>query len=519
MMSENEVRLTEELRVAHLEIKLLRQKLDALARRVFGTSSEKLDPAQMQLLLEGLEEFAAAEALQPGPTPPLPAESGTTAAERPARRSRLPEHLPVKETILDPEEVKAQPENWIRIGEEVSEQLDYTPASFVRLRLVRPKYVSKERRDLPPVIAPLPPSLQERCLAAPSLLAHCMVSRYRDHLPWHRLEQIYGGLGVALSRQTLCNWSGMAAGAVQLVVKQIAEEVFADGYVQMDETPVEYLSPGNGKTKNGYLWVAHNPRTRTAIFHWRTSRAAQCLHEIVPADFTGIMQCDGYSAYNSFAQSPERKGSLRLAGCWAHVRRGFFEAREYSRDAAWVLERIQQLYAVEERLRDSRAGPQQRRSIRHEQSRPVVEQLHAQLLQWDQNHTHLPKSLTGEAIRYALNQWHTLTVFLEDGRIEIDNNLVENAIRPSAVGKKNWLFVGDAGAGDRAAAFYTLIGNCRQHGADPYAYLLDLFTRLPSMTNRQIAEMTPAAWAARAKLPTSPIQTVECQATAEVCLA
>lgn len=518
MMSENEVRLAEELRLARLEIKLLRQKLDALARRVFGTSSEKLDPAQLQLLLEGLEEFAAAEALPPEPAP-LPAESGKTAVERAARRPRLPEHLPVKETVLDPEVVKAQPENWIRIGEEISEQLDYTPASFVRLRLVRPKYVSKERRDLPPVIAPLPPSLQERCLAAPSLLAHCMVSRYRDHLPWHRLEQIYAGLGVELSRQTLCNWSGMAAGAVQLVVKQIAAEVFAGGYVQMDETPVEYLSPGNGKTKNGYLWVAHNPGTRTALFHWRTSRAAQCLHEIVPAGFSGVMQCDGYSAYNSFVRSPERKGSIRLAGCWAHVRRGFFEARAYSRDAAWVLERIQKLYAVEERLRDSRAGPEARLSIRRQESQPIVEQLHAQLQQWDQNHTHLPKSLTGEAIRYALNQWHTLAVFLEDGRIEIDNNLTENAIRPSAVGKKNWLFVGDAGAGDRAAAFYTLIGNCRQHGADPYAYLLDLFTRLPSMTNRQIAEMTPAAWAARGKATAPPVQAAPRQVPTGVCLA
>jgi transposase len=434
MMSENEVRLAEELRLAHLEIKLLRQKLDALARRIFGSSSEKLDPAQMQLLLEGLEEIAAAGEIKPDRG--LADEAtGETPAERALRRPRLPEHLPVKETIIDPEVVKAHPDQWIRIGEEVSEQLDYTPANFVRLRLVRPKYVSKERRDLPPVIAPLPPSLQERCLAAPSLLAHCMVSRYRDHLPWHRLERIYAGLGVELSRQTLCNWSGMAAGAVQLVFKQTAEEVFSGEYVQMDETPVEYLCPGNGKTKNGYLWVVHNPATRISVFHWRTSRAAQCLHEIVPAGFKGIVQCDGYSAYNSFAQSPERKGSIRLAGCWAHVRRGFFEAREYSRDAAWVLERIRNLYAVEERLRASRAGPEQRLTVRHECSRPVVEQLHGQLLLWHQSHTHLPKSLTGEAIRYALGQWHTLTGFLEDGRIEIDNNLVENAIRPSAIGK------------------------------------------------------------------------------------
>lgn len=387
MMSESEARLTDELRLAHLEIKLLKQKLDALARRLFGRSSEKLDAAQMQLLFEGLEEIAGVEAVIMETEIKEEENSIHKApAQRAGRGPRLPEHLPVREIILDPDMVKACPEDWIRIGEEVSEQLDYTPASFVRLRLVRPKYVRKERRDLPPVIAPLPPSLQERCLAAPSLLAHCMVSRYRDHLPWHRLEQIYAGLGVALSRQTLCNWSGMAADAMQLVVKEIGKEVFSGGCVQIDETPVEYLAPGHGKTKNGYLWVAHNPAAKATVFHWRTGRATACLHEIVPEGFKGVIQCDGYSAYNAFSQSPQRKGSIRLAGCWAHVRRRFFEAREYSPDAAWVLSRIQKLYVIEERLRESRAGPEQRHAVRHEQSRPLVEEIHAQLLHWHQRH-------------------------------------------------------------------------------------------------------------------------------------
>ena len=207
------------------------------------------------------------------------------------------------------------------------------------------------------------------------------------------------------------------------------------------QTPIEYLSPGNGRTKNGYLWVAHNPALKTTVFHWRTGRAASCLHEIVPEGFKGVIQCDGCSAYNAFARSPPRKGSIRLAGCWAHVRRRFFEAREYSPDARWVLSRIQKLYVIEERLRESRAGPEQRHASRQAQSRPLVEELHAQLLHWHRSHTHLPKSLTGMALTYAPGQWGTLGVFLEDGRVEIDNNLTENAIRPTAVGKKNWLCV------------------------------------------------------------------------------
>ena len=248
MMSESEARLTDELRLAHLEIKLLKQKLDVLARRLFVRSSEKLDASQMQLLFEGLEEIAAVAGGPDNEVPPDP-PAVKSPAERAPRGPRLPEHLPVREIILAPEAVQACPEDWIRIGEEVSEQLDYTPASFVRLRLVRRKYVRKDRRDLPPVIAPLPPGLQERCLAAPSLLAHCMVSRYRDHLPWHRLEQIYAGLGVPLSRQTLCNWSGKAADAVQLVVKAMGEMFFQAAMCRLTRRPSSISPPATGRPK------------------------------------------------------------------------------------------------------------------------------------------------------------------------------------------------------------------------------------------------------------------------------
>lgn len=324
----------EALRLAHLEIKLLRAKLDALARRVFGRSSERLDAAQLQLLLEGLEEIAQAVAS----AEPQPVAHGDDkpAGPRPERGPRVPAHLPVKEIIIDPEEVKAHPDEWTCIGEEVTEQLDYTPASFVRLRLIRRKYVHRQHRHLPPLIAPLSPSLQERCLAAPSLLAHSMVSRYRDHLPWYRLESIYAGLGVPISRQTLCNWSGMAADAVQLVVKEIRQDVFADGYVQIDETPVEYLAPGNGKTRTGYLWAVSSPQRGEVFFQWHTSRAATCLQELVAQEFAGIIQCDGYSAYNSFAKSEGRTGKITLAGCRAHARSKFFETKDHTPDAAWV---------------------------------------------------------------------------------------------------------------------------------------------------------------------------------------
>lgn len=231
--SAREARLEEQLRVANLRIEVLQIKLDKLARRLFGSSSERLDDGQLELLLDAQQEIERVNDAAKEEVAQKSSGEGKPSASR-QRKPRIPEHLPVREVIIDPEEVKAAPEQWQHIGEEVTEQLDYTPASFTRLRLVRRKYVHKGNRHEPPVIAPLSPMLQERCLAAPSLLAHCMVSRYRDHLPWYRLERIYAGLGVEISRQTLCNWSGMAADAVQLVSEQIKREVFADGYVQID---------------------------------------------------------------------------------------------------------------------------------------------------------------------------------------------------------------------------------------------------------------------------------------------
>jgi transposase len=503
-----EAELNEQLRqerekneALRLENQLLRQKLDALARRIFGKSSEKLDAAQLELLLDGMEEIAAVNAT----ATPQPQGQQSKARKERERGPRLPEHLPIKEIIIEPEEVKAAPDQWRCIGEEVSEQLDYIPGSFRRLRLIRRKYVHREQRHLAPIIAPLSPMLQERCLAAPSLLAHAFTSRYRDHLPWYRLEAIYAALGVEVSRQNLCNWSGMAAAACGLVVKEIGRDVFADGCVQIDETPIEYLVPGHGQTKTGYLWAVNNPVRERVLFVWHTSRAAACLESIVPRDFKGVIQCDGYSAYDAFAGGTQRAGQIQLAGCWAHVRRGFFEAREHTPDAAWVLTQIQALYHIEEQLREARAGPDIRKSTRQDQSRALIESIHQQLLWLERSHAHLPQSLMGQAMRYALGQWESLLLFLEDGRIEIDNNLCENEIRPSAIGKKNWLFIGDAKAGDRAAVFYTLIGNCRRLQIDPQAYLEELFTKLPAMTNHQIAEITPAAWAKNRAQQTQPV--------------
>jgi len=469
---------------------LLRQKVDLLSRKIFGCSSEKLSPGQLQLLLElagAQEEPKAEEPAEPESVIVLP-------RARKERKPRLPEHLPVVEEVIDPEPVKAQPEVWRCIGQEVSERLDYEPSRFFRRRLIRRTFVHRTDKDLAPLTAPLPPCLLERGLAAPGLLAQVVVAKYADHLPLYRQEHIFQQRhGVELSRQTLAGWIDLVADWLQPIYGHLRSDVFTGGYVQIDETPIRYLAPGHGKTKQGYFWAANRPGGEV-IYHWEISRAARCLETVVPVDFQGTIQCDGYSAYDAFAR--QRGGALTLADCWAHVRRKFFEAKESApRTAGWFLRQIQHLYRIEARLREKRCSSKLREVIRAQESRPIVERIGKACVRLKQGHRHLPQSPLGLALTYTLNQWEGLKVFLTDGRVEIDNNLVENAIRPTAVGKKNWLFIGEAEAGQRSAILFTIIENCRRWRINPFEYLRDVLTRLPKLTNRQTHTLTPAAWA------------------------
>ena len=482
------VSLKATLEQSRQENTLLRQKIDLLVRRVFGASSERLDRAQLELLLQlpGITETTTPVTVVEAPKVPA-------SRSRKERGARLPDNLPVVEEVIEPEPVKVAPEKWRCIGQEVSEQLDYEPARFLRRRTIRKKYVSRVDLDLAPVIAPLPECLQERGLAAPGLLAQVLVNKYCDHLPLYRQEQIFlRRHQVHLPRQTLARWVGLAADWLKPIYENIRTGVMAGGYVQLDETPVNYLDPGFGRARQGYLWTGSHPKG-DVFFRWETSRATACLDNIVPANFTGTLQCDGYAAYRAFANS--RGQTIELAGCWAHVRRKFYEAMESSpKTAGWIVRQIQQLYQVESALREHRASPKLRAAVRAHQSRPIVVRLQRVLAKLKANGRHLPQSPLAGAIDYALGLWSTLNVYLAAGRVEIDNNLVENAIRPTAIGKKNWLFVGDADAGERSAIIYTIIESCRRRNLDPYAYLKDVLTRLPHMTNRQIPEVIPAAW-------------------------
>lgn len=499
-MTELEQRLTAEIAQLREENRLLRQKLDLVIRQLFGKKSERLDPAQLELLLSDLgdpDEPGKAEASSAHQelleaTPDKPRRK----RESSGPRVRVPEHLPVVEKVIEPDAVKACPEAWRRIGEEVSVQLDFEPARFLQLRTIRPKYVRLAERNAPPVIAELPPKLIDSGIVTPGLLTEIIIGKYCDHLPLYRQEKIFDQRhGVRIPRQTMCRWVEAGADWLKPIYRQMREEMFTAACVHVDETPVKFLEPGSSKAQQGYLW-AYKVESGDTLFDWHDGRGHGCLETMIPATYRGVLQCDAYGAYRTFAD--KRGDAIELAGCWAHARRKFYDALEagdHEQRAAWIMRQLQHLYRIEAELRRSRAGPREHESKRAASSRPIVDRVMKALRQFKASRQHLPKSLMGRAIDYTLNNENELRVFLTNGHVGIDNNPVENAIRPTAIGKKNWLFIGSREAGWRGAVIYSIIESCRSRGIDPHAYLKDVFTRLPSMTNWEIAGITPKAWA------------------------
>lgn len=469
------------------ENKLLHQKIQLLLGRMFGRKSEKLNDAQLELILGELGVTNPQSDDDPPPTDPKPGK------RRGKRKPRMPEDLPTEEMVIEPEDVTAAPENYQRIGEEVSEELDVVPPKYFRRRIIRPKYKSKLDRDMPPVIAPLPERLIEGGYASAGIVADIAIKKYQDHLPLYRQEQILKTrYGIDLSRQVMDDWIKAAADWLNPIYRLLRSNLQSRGYLQVDETPVKYCDKdGPPGSRQGYFWVYHDPWTQQVLFEWQKGRGANCLEGVL-GDFAGIVQCDGYSSYISYTKAKEH---IELAGCWAHARRKFFDAcSQEPAVAGWFIKQIGYLYAIEKDLRKPKASADRRKQLRQRGSRSILRLLKKALLA--KQATYLPKSQMREAIHYALGHWDALARYADNGLVEIDNNGVENAIRPTALGKKNWLFIGAPEAGERSAIIYTLIENCRKLGINPHEYLKDVLTRLPSMKNHQVEQLLPANWLA-----------------------
>jgi transposase len=377
-------------------------------------------------------------------------------------------------------------------GEEISEELGIVPARFFVRRLIRHKFACRECQDA--VVRPLLPAAAiEKCQAGSDVLAAIIVSKYADHLPLYRQQAIYRREGVELSRVTMGDWIGKCAFLLEPVVVQMKVELLATGVVQSDDTGVKYLDPP-GPAKGGYLW-AYVGADKTVVYDFTTSRSRAGPTSFL-AGFQGMLQVDGYAGYNEIL---DVRG-IGHAACWAHVRRKFKTALDTAPlEAALVLQKIQELYRVEEEIRTMEPAPGAAEivAIREERSWPVICRLKECLI--DYRGRALPKSPLGRAIEYTFGQWEPLETYIHDGRVEIDNNSCERAMRKVAVGRKNWLFTGNAQGGRNAATLYSIIETCARLGINPHQYLTDVLVRVGTHLQSRIAELTPRGWlAARA---------------------
>jgi transposase len=385
-----------------------------------------------------------------------------------------------------------------KLGEDVSEMLEYVPASFFVVRHVRPKLSCTKCDHIVQAAAPTRPI--ERGVAGPGLLAHVLVSKYADHLPLYRQSEIYARYGVELERSTLADWVGGTSELLDPLVETLRRYVMAAGKVHADDTPVPVLAPGNGRTKTGRLWTyvrddrpAGSMAAPAVWFAYSPDRKGEHPERHLRT-FRGALQADAYAGFN---QLYKEDGRIQEVACWAHVRRKFYDLQEAhaSPIAREALERIAALYAIEKEIRGR--PPDERQQVRMLRSWPLLQSLR----DWfEVSLTKLSrKSDTTAAIRYALGLWLALTRYCDDGRLEIDNNAAERALRVVALGRKNYLFAGSDTGGERAASIYSLIGSAKLNGLDPEAYLREVLSRIADHPITRIEELLP--WNVAANLP------------------
>jgi transposase len=475
------------------EIDRLKMLIKQLQRMQFGKRSERLDPDQLALALEDLgADIGRVEESTPLPLP---------ASENQPHRKPLPDHLPREDVIVDVDGLICPCCGGAlhAIGENVSEMLDWLPAQLKVIRITRPKYACRSCQRV--AQAPAPERPIAGGLATPGLLAQVLVAKYCDHLPLYRQSKIFARHGVDLGRSTLAGWVGGAAWWLEALHRRLCEQVFASDNLFADDTPVPVLDPGRGRTKTGRLWVYareqrgwNGPDPPAAVFIYAPDRKAE-RPEAHLARFNGVLHVDGYAGFERLTA----KGDIVLAACWAHTRRKFFEVAQAENTplAHEALRRFAALYAVEAEVRGQ--TPAHRLAARRARSKPLVDALHAWL------ETELPKLPArgglAEAMRYALARWEGLTRFLSDGRVELDTNPVERAIRPVALGRKNHLFAGSDGGGERWAVICSLIETCRLNGVEPYAYLKDAIARMVAgHPMNRLDELLPWNWTPRSTI-------------------
>lgn len=484
-------------RVGELDLLVAQLKVQIawLNRKTYGVGkSEAADHTQLMLELGKLEaQLAALEA----PKKKLDECRPVVVRAKRALPSEVFAKLPVAEveTII-PEEVKAEPGAYRQIGVEVTTILDIIAPKLIKKEIHRLKFQRLDDKALAPVVAAVPVRMVPGGYASAGLIAYIVIQKYLRHLPLYRIEQMSVEWGAQLPRQSMVDWVRMAAEWTEVIYNRMLKELKEGNYIQLDETPIQYCDPdaGSGKTGLGYLWAVSHPQG-DVVFDWRLSRRHGELTALIGPDYKGLMQSDGYGAYEAYDRThPE----VTWLGCWAHARRGFIKAQgENPRLVQAILKLIGRMYRSEADWTQKSVSVVERAALRagpdgHVRTMAALQKLATRLLA---NKKVLAKSDLGKAFTYLLNQWKPLSAHLRFGETRLDNNQMENAIRGTAIGKKNWLFVGHPEAGKRSAVLYSLIVSCLRHGKDPHLYLRDVLTRLPLMTNQDdLAPLLPKNW-------------------------
>ncbi len=503
-IAERDQRIASQQReIQHLDLTVqhLSHEVARLKRIQFGAKTEALSALQRGLFEETVaEEVAAAEQALENAQSASGADAASPAdipIARPAKatpkRQALPPELPRVITVHEPASgctCATCATALVRVGEHVSEKLAYTPGRFHVERHVHPQYACRACETV--VAAPVAPAIIDRGLPAPSLLTQVLLAKYTDHLPLYRQQAIYARAGVELPRSTLADWVGACGIALQPLADRLREKLREQACLHADETPVDTLDPGNGKTRQSYLFAYRSTAgPPIVLFDYADSRSGKHAREFL-GDWRGALMVDDYAGYKALF----REGVTELA-CWVHVRRKFVEVVQASGSplAQEAVERIGVLYRIEAEAKDQGLHGEALRAYRQQRAAPKLKELH----DWLQalGLKALKNSGLAKAVNHALSRWPALLRYLDDGGRPIDNNPIENAIRPITLGRKNWLFIGGTNAGPRAAAIMSLVATAKANGLCPQAWLTDVLTRLPTTRNRDIDSLLPiSGWAA-----------------------
>ena len=463
----------------------LQHELDQLKRLIFGAKKERFVPTNSPEQLDLWELDQA--------TKEVDVEKETISYERKKKahpgRTQLPENLPVEEVIIEPEEDTT---GMVEIGEEITETLDYRPGVLLKRRYIRKKYARAQEAEGAStiLIGKLPERPIPKGIAEAGLLAYLFVAKFIDHLPFYRqIEMFKRDHGWAIHKSTINDWFAACCTLLEPLYQALRKNVLDTNYLQGDESTMKVLDNNKaGNTHLGYQWVFRNPLSGNVLFVYRKGRGTNGLTETL-ADFIGYLQSDGYAAYDKFARGRE----VELISCLAHIRRKFFEAKDNHRAIAeHALTQIQQLYAIEQQAREANMSAADRKTLRQSKAKVIYEEL----LDWviTEQKNNLSKGAIGKALYYAKNQLPRLAHYLEDGRIEIDNNLIENSIRPLALGRKNYLFAGSHEGAQRAAMMYSFFASCKYAKVNPLEWLTDVLSRIGNHPINKLDELLPAQW-------------------------